>query len=78
MRTLRNHPDPTQRKSRGELARMFGCSQFFVGMAAPLKKEEAKEVIKKKAEQRESWGIRKRFFRDLRQRRRDQWTQSEE
>jgi len=78
MRTLRNHPDPTQRKSRGQLAKMFGCSQLFVGMAAPLTKEEVKEVFAKREEQRQGWGVRKRFFRDVRQRRRAEWTQSEE
>ena len=57
---------------------MFGCSPFFVGMAAPLTKEEVKEVFKKREEEREGWGVRKRFFRDVRQRRRAEWTQAEE
>jgi len=78
MRTLRNHPDPGQRKTRAELAKMFGCSQFFVGMAAPLPKKEVKEVYKKKEEQRESWGVRKRFFREERHRRREAWAEPEE
>jgi len=78
MRKLRNHPDPEQRKSRNEIAKMFGCSQLFVGMAAPLSKAEVKEVFKQREEQRESWGVRKRFFRDNRQRRRQEWTHSEE
>jgi len=78
MRELRNHPDPEQRKSRNEIAKMFGCSQLFVGMAAPLTKAEVKEVFKQREEQRESWGVRKRFFRDNKQRRRQEWTKSEE
>jgi hypothetical protein len=78
MRELRNHPDPEKRKSRNELAKMFGCSQLFVGMAAPLTKEEVKEVFRKREEERENWGLRKRVFRDARQRRRAEWTQSEE
>ncbi len=32
---------------------MFGCSPFFVGMAAPLTKGEVKEVFKKKEEEKE-------------------------
>ena len=57
---------------------MFGCSPFFVGMAAPLMKEQVKEVFKKKEEERNGWGVKKRFFRDVRQRRREEWTQAEE
>jgi Mitochondrial ribosomal protein subunit L20 len=78
MRELRNHPDPEKRKSRNEIAKMFGCSQFFVGMAAPLSKQEVKEVFQKRQEERDSWGMRKRFYRDERQRRRQEWVQSEE
>ena len=78
IRSLRHHPDPAQRKSRKEIAKMFGCSPFFVGMAAPLLKDEVKEVLKKKAEEREGWGVRKRFFRDVRQKRREEWSQAEE
>jgi hypothetical protein len=78
IRNLRHHPDPAQRKSRKEISKMFGCSPFFVGMAAPLMKEQVKEVFKKKAEERDGWGVRKRFFRDVRQRRRAEWTQAEE
>jgi Mitochondrial ribosomal protein subunit L20 len=78
MRTLRFHPDPTQRKSRSELAKMFGCSQLFVGMAAPLPKAKVKEIFKEKEEQRTSWGARKRFFRDVRRRRKMEWIQGDE
>ena len=78
IRRLRNHPDPEQRKSRNELARMFQCSQLFVGMAAPLSKDEVKEVFDKKKEQRDNWGPRKRLYRDLRQKRREEWISSEE
>ena len=78
MRRLRNHPDPMQRKSRNELAEMFQCSQFFVGIAAPLSEAEVEKVLEQKAEERNNWGPRKRFFRDLRQKRRAEWTSSEE
>jgi hypothetical protein len=47
-------------------------------MAAPLSKAEVKEVFRKREEQRESWGPKKRFFRDTRAKRKAQWTQSEE
>jgi hypothetical protein len=47
-------------------------------MAAPLTKAQVKEVFQERQEQRESWGVRKRFFRDTRQRRRLEWVQSEE
>jgi hypothetical protein len=57
---------------------MFGCTQFFVGMAAPLTKGEVKEVFRKREEERDGWGIRKRFFRDVRQRRQAEWKNGEE
>ena len=78
MRALRNHPDPAKRKSRNEIAKMFGCTQFFVGMAAPLTKGEVKEVFRKREEQRAGGGPRKRFFRDVEQRRRMEWKNAEE
>jgi len=78
IRRLRNHPDPEQRKSRNELAKMFQCSQLFVGMVAPLPKDEVKKVFEKREGQKEDWGPRKRFYRDLRQKRRAEWTSSEE
>jgi hypothetical protein len=78
MRALRNHPDPEQRKTRAEIAKMFGCSQFFAGMAAPLGKAAVKEVYRLKEEERDSWGVRKRFFRDTRARRQAGWKAGEE
>jgi len=78
MRHLRNHPDPNARKSRTELAKMFGCSQLFVGMAAPRTKEEVKEIYKSQEEQKALWGDRKRTFREARQKRREHWAQDVE
>lgn len=73
MRHLRNHPDPNVRRSRTELAKMFGCSQLFVGMAAPRTKEEVNEIYKSQEERKALWGDRKRTFREARQKRREQW-----
>ena len=78
MKTLRNHPDPVQRKSRLELARMFGCSPLFVGMAAPRKKEEVRAIHKKLEEQKAAWGERKKAFREARQKRKTEWAQDVE
>ena len=41
-------------------------------------KEEVKEIYKEEEERREEWGVRKRFFRDRRQKRREEWAQDEE
>jgi hypothetical protein len=78
MRELRNHPNPAQRKSRNELAKMFGCTQFFVGIAAPLEKEAVKEIYRERERQKANWGVRKQFFRDVRQKRLEAWKNSEE
>jgi hypothetical protein len=78
MRRLRNHADPTKRKSRVELAKMFGCSQLFVGMAAPVSQERVKAVFKEREEVRAEWSPRKRFHRDERQRRREEWYKTDE
>jgi len=78
MRRLRSHPNPKKRKTRAELASMFGCSQLFVGMAAPLPKEKVKAVFKEREETREAWSPRKRYHRDMRLERRKEWYQGDE
>ena len=78
MRHLRSHPNPKKRKSRAELASMFGCSQLFVGMAAPLPKEKVKAVFKEREETRAEWSPRKRYHRDMREERRKEWYQGDE
>jgi Mitochondrial ribosomal protein subunit L20 len=78
MRELRNHPDPERRLSRGALAKKFACSQLFVGMAAPLDKVRLKEVRRTEKQEREGWGPRKRFLRETRRKRREEWYLSEE
>jgi len=78
MRRLRSHPNPKKRKSRAELASMFGCSQLFVGMAAPLPKEKVKAVFNEREEVRAEWSPRKRYHRDMRQERRKEWYQGVE
>ena len=43
-----------------------------------MTKGEVKEVFRKREEQRAGWGPRKRFFRDVEQRRRMEWKNAEE
>jgi hypothetical protein len=71
IRELRSHPDPAKRKSRRELARMFGCGNIFVGMVAPVSKEVVREKELVREEQVQSWGERKRFLREARKKRKE-------
>ena len=57
---------------------MFGCSQLFIGIVAPLTKAEVKESFKKQADERAKWGPRKRIFRDGRRKRKEAWKEGEE
>jgi Mitochondrial ribosomal protein subunit L20 len=77
IRRLRFHPDPEQRKSRRELARMFGCGEIFVGMAAPLGKEEVRSK-REEEEKGRRWGEKKKFIREVRKKAREEWFKGED
>jgi len=78
IRELRYHADPAQRKSRRELARMFGCGSIFVGMVAPLGKDAVREKTEAREQQVLQWGERKRFLREVRSQRKQEWLKGDD
>ncbi|KAF3180388.1 hypothetical protein TWF225_007253 [Orbilia oligospora] len=60
--------------TRNKLAKMFGCSEFFVGMVAPTTEERKKEMRKKEEGVRAGWGKIRSFAREERGRRRELWS----
>ena len=63
--------------SRQKLAKMFGCTQTFVGAVAALKKSQRKKLIRKEEEQferqRGAWSEQKLMARAIRGKRRELW-----
>ncbi|KAJ6257902.1 54S ribosomal protein L20 [Drechslerella dactyloides] len=59
--------------SRRKLADKFGCSEFFVGMVAPVTKERVKEMKGRTEKVKERWGKVRTFAREARTRRRQLW-----
>ena len=55
------------------MAEKFGCSQFWVGIAAPVSKARRVELDEVKERRRDSWGEKKRRSRDEREIRRSVW-----
>ncbi|PFH53930.1 hypothetical protein AMATHDRAFT_136248 [Amanita thiersii Skay4041] len=68
--------DPTT-YTRTKLAKMFGCTQTFIGSIAALKKSQRKTSIRKEEEKREAervtWSERKQLVRQIRAKRRELW-----
>ncbi|KAK6507204.1 hypothetical protein TWF481_005654 [Arthrobotrys musiformis] len=60
--------------SRRKLAKMFGCSEFFVGMVAPTTEERKREMRGKVEEVKAGWGKIRSFAREERGRRRELWS----
>ncbi|KAF3198381.1 hypothetical protein TWF106_004606 [Orbilia oligospora] len=60
--------------TRNKLAKMFGCSEFFVGMVAPTTEDRKKEMRKKEEGVRAGWGKIRSFAREERGRRRELWS----
>ncbi|KAF8635845.1 hypothetical protein AX15_000038 [Amanita polypyramis BW_CC] len=63
--------------TRSKLAKMFGCTQTFVGAIAGLKKSQRRAMITKEEERREkeraSWSEKKQIVRAVRTKRREMW-----
>ncbi|KAK2465211.1 hypothetical protein APHAL10511_002565 [Amanita phalloides] len=63
--------------SRAKLAKMFGCTQTFVGAVAALKKSQRKRLVTKEEDRREreraAWSEKKTVVRAIRAKRRDLW-----
>ncbi|KAF8630870.1 hypothetical protein AX17_005229 [Amanita inopinata Kibby_2008] len=63
--------------TRTKLAKMFGCTQMFVGSIAALKKSERKALVKKEEEkcniERATWSEKKQLVRAIRTKRRELW-----
>jgi len=78
IRELRYHADPAKRKSRRELASMFGCGSIFVGMVAPLTNDALRERTEAREKQVQQWGERKRFLREARSQRKHEWLKGDE
>ncbi|KAK6339248.1 hypothetical protein TWF718_008671 [Orbilia javanica] len=60
--------------TRRKLAKMYGCSEFFVGMVAPTTEERKKEMRKKVEDVKAGWGRIRSFAREERGRRRELWS----
>ncbi|KAK6332579.1 hypothetical protein TWF730_004239 [Orbilia blumenaviensis] len=60
--------------TRRKLAKMFGCSEFFVGMVAPTTDERKMEMKKRASDVRAGWGKIRTFARMERGRRRELWS----
>ncbi|KAK6514310.1 hypothetical protein TWF506_008706 [Arthrobotrys conoides] len=60
--------------TRNKLAKMFGCSEFFVGMVAPTTEERKKEMRKRVEDVKAGWGKIRSFARMERGRRRELWS----
>jgi len=75
LRDLR-HSDPV-RYSRGKLAKMFNCTQTFVGQVAPLKKPLRKSLLKDRDAQhelaRQKWSEKHSLVKAISKRRRELW-----
>ncbi|KAK6329773.1 hypothetical protein TWF696_003636 [Orbilia brochopaga] len=59
--------------TRRKLAAKFGCSEFFVGMVAPVTEERKKAQWAKMEAVKGRWGKVRRFARGERTRRRELW-----
>lgn len=59
--------------SRIALSKQFECSPVFVGMVAPLPKEQYERVWEDLEKRRRGWGQRKVMIKEIRKRRRDFW-----
>jgi len=63
--------------SRGKLAKMFGCTETFVGQIAALPKPKRKALVMQQeaghAKMRERWSERKATARSIRAKRREFW-----
>ncbi|KAF3932225.1 hypothetical protein ABW20_dc0110358 [Dactylellina cionopaga] len=70
-RLRKSNPD---KYSRNALAKMFGCSEFFIGMVAPTTDERKAKMLKKTEEVKEKWGKIRTFAREERSRRRVLWS----
>jgi len=68
--------DP-QTYTRTKLAKMFGCTQTFVGAVAALKKSQRRAAIRKEEEKRSGeragWSEKKTLVREIRAKRRLLW-----
>lgn len=75
IRKLR-HSNPSM-YSRGKLAKMFGCTESFIGAVAALKKPQRTSLIKlrdqKHEEARGKWSEKKSIVRAVRAKRRTLW-----
>lgn len=60
--------------TRRKLAKMFGCSEFFVGMVAPTTEERKGEMRKRLEDVKAGWGRIRAFAREERGRRRELWS----
>jgi hypothetical protein len=73
MRRLRLS-DP-HKYTRGVLARMFGCTNNFVGYVAALKRSQRKPIVAAREEAheriRERWGAKKSLAKEIQQKRRE-------
>ena len=59
--------------TRKKLAEKFECSQFYIGIIAPVSKERKIELEKEIDQKIEKMGWKKKFIRNERARRRELW-----
>ncbi|RGB35758.1 mitochondrial ribosomal protein subunit L20-domain-containing protein, partial [Rhizophagus diaphanus] len=57
--------------TRKKLAEKFECSQFYIGIIAPVSEERRNELEEEYNQKIEEMGWKKRFIRNERSRRRD-------
>ncbi|KAK0503855.1 mitochondrial ribosomal protein subunit L20-domain-containing protein [Armillaria luteobubalina] len=66
-----------EKYSRETLAKMFGCTQTFVGLVAALKSSKRKSLLKKREAghqlEREKWSERHTLVKAIRAKRRELW-----
>ncbi|KAJ3505050.1 hypothetical protein NLJ89_g7619 [Agrocybe chaxingu] len=63
--------------TRGKLAKMFNCTQVFVGQVAPLKKPARRTILKARNQEheknREGWSEKHSIVKAIRAKRRELW-----
>ena len=75
IRQLRGE-DP-ERWTQTTLAEKYNCSEYFVGIVAPVTKARLEAHHRKKEEVEARWGRRRTYAREDRQRRKDMWGRDE-